>query len=53
MSSRVSPSTLRTCPIGSRTSSRPIGHVDNPVTLTTDDPDDPVTIAEYDLPYRG
>ena len=32
---------------------RPIGRVENPITLTTQDPDDLVTIAEYDLPYRG
>lgn len=30
---------------------RPIGRVDNPVTLTS--AHDPSTIAEYDLPYRG
>ena len=32
---------------------RPIGRVENPVTLTTLDMDDLITIAEYDLPYRG
>ncbi len=32
---------------------RPIGRVDNPVPLTALDPDDPATMAEYDLPYRG
>ncbi len=35
------------------TGTRPIGRVDNPVTLTVVDPDDPATMAEYDLPYRG
>ncbi len=35
------------------TASRQIGRVDNPITLTTFDPNDPVTVAEYDLPYRG
>jgi arylsulfatase A len=37
--------------IGSGT--RPIGRVDNPVTLSEIDPADPTTMAEYDLPYRG
>jgi len=32
---------------------RPIGRVDNPVTLSDVDPNDPATLAEYDLPYRG
>ncbi len=32
---------------------RPIGRVDNPVPLTSADPNDPATMAEYDLPYRG
>ncbi len=32
---------------------RPIGRVDDPVTLSDVDPNDPATLAEYDLPYRG
>ena len=32
---------------------RPIGRVDDPVPLTAVDPNDPATMAEYDLPYRG
>ena len=32
---------------------RPIGRVDDPVTLADVDPSDPATLAEYDLPYRG
>ncbi len=32
---------------------RPIGTVENPVTLTEYDPDYPYFIAEYDLPERG
>lgn len=36
---------------GART--RPIGRVDNPVTLSSVDPTDAATMAEYDLPYRG
>ena len=32
---------------------RPIGRVDDPVTLSDVDPSDPATMAEYDLPYRG
>jgi arylsulfatase A len=32
---------------------RPIGRVDDPVPLTTFDPDDPYVAAEYDLPHRG
>jgi arylsulfatase A-like enzyme len=32
---------------------RPIGRVENPVTLSDVDPNDPATLAEYDLPYRG
>ena len=35
------------------TGTRPIGRVDNPVTLSNVDPNDPATLAEYDLPYRG
>jgi arylsulfatase A-like enzyme len=32
---------------------RPVGQVDDPVTLTTFDPDHPYYLAEYDLPDRG
>ena len=32
---------------------RPIGRVDDPVPLTTFDPDHPYFMAEYDLPHRG
>ena len=32
---------------------RPIGRVENPVTLTVFDPDHPYVVAEYDLPERG
>jgi arylsulfatase A-like enzyme len=32
---------------------RPAGRVDDPVTLTTYDPDHPYYVAEYDLPDRG
>ncbi len=32
---------------------RPQGRVDNPVTLTTFDPDHPYYMAEYDLADRG
>jgi hypothetical protein len=32
---------------------RPIGKVDNPVTLTEYDPANPYFMAEYDLPDRG
>jgi arylsulfatase A len=32
---------------------RPPGQVDEPVTLTTYDPDHPYYVAEYDLPDRG
>jgi hypothetical protein len=35
------------------TGRRPVGEVDDPVTLTTFDPDHPYYIAEYDLPDRG
>lgn len=36
---------------GTRT--RPIGRVDDPVTLSAVDPNDPATMGEYDLPHRG
>jgi len=32
---------------------RPIGRVEDPVTLTVHDPDHPYFAAEYDLPHRG
>ena len=35
------------------TGRRPQGRVDNPVTLTTFDPDHPYYMAEYDLADRG
>ncbi len=35
------------------TGTRPIGRVADPVTLSNVDPNDPSTLAEYDLPYRG
>ena len=32
---------------------RPIGRVDDPVTVSAVDLSDPASLAEYDLPYRG
>jgi arylsulfatase A-like enzyme len=35
------------------TGRRPVGQVDDPITLTTFDPAHPYYLAEYDLPHRG